>query len=123
MMDAEFDEAVREENSRALLNVFSEGFEGGADFRGGAFDFARGDDDFFSGDQHEGLVIDELGGADFGALQVAQDTERLTRSAAHLADHLDEGQLSLVASVRKIETSHIQAGAHQLAKDWLTIRG
>ena len=40
-MDAQFDEAVGEENARALLDVFSESFKCGADQRCGSRNIAR----------------------------------------------------------------------------------
>ena len=123
LVDAQLDEAVGEQNARALLNVFSEGLEGGADERGGALDFARGDGDLFAGDEHDRLVIDELGGADLGTLQIAEDTERLVLFAGDFADHLDQGELVFVGAVREIETSHVEAGANELAKDGLRVRG
>ena len=54
--DAEFDEAVGEEDAGAGFEVLGEGLEGGADEGGGAFDLARGDGEALAGDELDGLV-------------------------------------------------------------------
>ena len=71
-LDVEFDEAVGEEDAGPGLEVLGEGLEGGADDRGGADDVARGDGEGLAGDELDGLVVLELGGAALGALEVSE---------------------------------------------------
>jgi len=61
-------------------------------------------------------VVLELAGADLGSLQIAEDTERLALLAADLADHLDQGQLLLVGSMREVQADNIDACADQVAE-------
>jgi hypothetical protein len=83
-VDAQLDEAVGEQNARALLDVFRQGLEGGADQGCGAGNIARRDGEPLAGLEQHRLVIFQLGGADLGSLQVAQDAQRLALFAAHL---------------------------------------
>jgi hypothetical protein len=122
-VDAQLDQAVGEQNARALLDVFSQRLEGGAHQRCRARNVARRDGEPLAGLEQHGLVIFQLRGADLGALQVAQNAQRLALFAAHLADHLDQRQLLLVRAVGKVEADHIDAGAHQIAEDGLGVRG
>ena len=77
LLDAQFDEAVGEQDAGAGLEVFGEGLEGGADESGGAFDLARGDGEALASDELDGLVALELAGADLGTLQVGEDADGL----------------------------------------------
>src|SRR5438876_691651 len=81
---------------RAMFNVFRKGLEGGADERGGAGNIARRNGEALAGFEHYRIVIFQLRCADLGALQVAEDTERLVLFAADFANHLDESQLLFV---------------------------
>jgi hypothetical protein len=82
-MDAQFDEAVGEQDAGAGLDVFGEGLEGGADEGGGAFDFARGDGDRFAGDEHgpacgPSLPVRILGPCRSARMQSGLRSSRLT---------------------------------------------
>ena len=99
LFDAQLDEAIREEDARALLNIFSKRLEGRADERRRALYFVRRDGNFFSRDKHHRYMILELGGANFGTLQVSQDAERLILLATHLADHLDQSKLLFMGAM------------------------
>jgi hypothetical protein len=122
-VDAEFEQAVGEQDAGALLNVFSEGFEGGADEGGGPLNFAGGDGEAAAGLEENRDVVFELGGTDLGALQIGEDTERLALFAADLADHLDEGQLLFVGSVREVEANDVDAGTNEVSEDGLGVGG
>ncbi len=71
-LDAEFDEAVGEQDAGAGLEVFSERLEGGTDKSGVAFNLARSDGEELAGDELDGLVAFQLAGADLGALQIGE---------------------------------------------------
>ena len=120
-MDAQFDEAVGEEDAGTLLDVFSEGLEGGADQGRSAGNFARGDGEALAGLEQDWLVIFELGGADFWALEIAENAERLALFTADFADHLDQGQLFFVGAMGKVEADDVDAGANQIAEDGLGV--
>ena len=119
---AQLDQSVGKQNARALLNVFRQRLESGAHQRCRSGNIARSDGQPLTGLQQHRLVILQLRGADLGALQIAEDAERLALFAAHFADHLDERQLFLVSAVGKIQAHHIDAGADQLAKNRLGVR-
>ena len=122
-MNAQLDQAVGEQNARALLHVFRQSLEGGAHQRCGARHIARRNGQPLAGLEQHRLVIFQLGGADLGPLQIAQDAQRLALLAAHLADHLDQRQLLLVGAVGKVQANHIHAGANQIAEDGLGVGG
>ena len=56
-------------------------------------------------------------------MQVAEDAERLVLFAAHLANHLDQGELFFVRAVGEIQSDNIDSRAHQIAKHRLGVRG
>ncbi len=118
LLDAEFDEAVGEEDAGAGLEVFGEGLEGGTDEGGGAFDLARGDGEALAGDELDGLVVLELAGADLWPLQVGEDADGLALFLGDLADHADELRLLRVGAVREVEAGYVEASANELAEDF-----
>jgi hypothetical protein len=65
-VNAQLDEAVGEQNARALLDVFSEGLEGGAHQDAVPGHFARRDGEPLAGLEQHGLVIFQQPGADLG---------------------------------------------------------
>ena len=67
-------------------------------------------------EQHR-LMIFQLGGANLGSLQVAEDAERLVFLAADFTNHLDHRQLLLVGAVGKVQPDDIDASADQIPED------
>jgi hypothetical protein len=121
--NAQLDQAVGEQNARALLDVLRQRLEGGAHQRGRARNLARRNGQPPPGLQQHRLVVLQQGGADFGPLQVAQDAQRLAFLAAYLADHLNQRQFFLVDAVGKVQADHIDARADQIPDDRLGVRG
>ena len=122
-MNAQLDQAVGEQNARALLDVFRQRLESGAHQRGRSRNLARGDGEASAGLEQHRLMIFQSGGADLGPLQIPENAQRLALFAAHLADQLDHRQLSLVGAVGEVQADHIDARAHQVADDRLGVRG
>jgi hypothetical protein len=87
------------------------------------WNLARRNGKLLAGLQQHGLVIDQLGGANLGPLQVAQDAQRLALLAAHRADHLDQRQFLLVGAVGKIQANDIDACANQFPEDGHCVGG
>ena len=116
-VDAQFDQAIGEQNARALFNVFSQRLESGAHQRGAARHFARRDGKAAARFQQHRLMILEFGGANLGSLEIAEDAERLALFAADFADHLDEGEFFLVRAMRKIQADDVDTRADQIAKN------
>ena len=114
---AELDQSVGKQNARALIHVFSQRLEGGADQRSGAGNLARRYGHALARFQQHRLVILQLRGPNLRPLQIAQDAQRLAQLAAHLANHLNQRQLLLVGSVGKVQAGHVQTGAHKVAED------
>ena len=118
LLDAEFDKPVGEENLRAGLQIFSEGGEGGPHHLLGTFDLARGDGEAFSRNEQDGLVVDELAGADLRSLEVGKNADRLALFAADLADHLDQLGLLRMRAVGEVEAGDVKAGADESTEDF-----
>ena len=58
-----------------------------------------------------------------GALQVAQDANRLAFFDRDLAHHFDQLELFRMGAMGEVQPGHIQAGADQLPEDRLCVTG
>ena len=93
--DAQFDEAVGEQDAGARLEIFGQGREGGADQVGGAGDLARRDGERLPGVSCTGLLV--LRACRCGSWGPAGRRGcrcGLPSLLRDLADHLDEFELS-----------------------------
>src|ERR1700691_865453 len=55
-------------------------------------------------------MVLEQGGADLRPLQIGQDAQRLALLFAYLANLLDDGDLSFVRAVGKVQADNVDAG-------------
>ena len=119
--DAEFDEAIGEQQAGALFQVLGEGLESGADHIGGAENVARRDGEHLAGPQQHRSFVLEAAGTNLGTLKVAHDADALALLGGDGANHFDQFQLFRVDAVREIEAGYVEPGAHQFAEHRLAI--
>ena len=112
----QFNQTIREQEARALLEVLRQCLEGGANKVRCSNYVSRGDHQHLPRPQQDGDFVLESPGADLWTLKIAHDADPLALLHGHRADHLDQFQLLGVCSMREVETGHIKARTHQLAE-------
>ena len=118
---AQLNQAVGEEDAGSGLKIFGEGLEGGGEDLGVSGNVARSDGDVFAGVKLDRCAVFQLSGANFGALQVAENTDVFAFLGGDLADHFHELQFFRVRSVGKVQARDVESGAQQRAKSLLGV--
>ncbi len=88
--DAQFDEAVGEQNARTRLQVLRQSGKGGGDHSRSAEDVARRNGQPLTGFQLNGNTVLKAAGADLRSLKIAEDTDVFAFVASDFANHFDE---------------------------------
>ena len=121
--NAQFDQAVGEQDAGAGGDLAGEIGECGRDARGGAGHVLRCDGDDRAGFQQHGLVAFERSGADFRALQILQDADGAALALGGAAQALDVVGVIGVGAVGEVEAGDVHAEAEQVAHEGFGVAG